>query len=492
MSTVIYLSNQQIEIIEGTRGKTVTISRHLSLKAPEGTIINGMVMDAELFSGFIADVWKENKLSSKDVILLVNSTKFVGQLFEIPKMSDEKTLNYVKRGFSNIDKSEDKIYGYIRFNSSKKNMQRLYAESVSPEYLKNYIDLFENAGIKLKSIRSAESSLMNLATNTLLKYYNSFILLIADGMALGTMLFTDKEYHYYNSVRCFHEQGTNEYAQDLIRSVSQIRQFMQANQLETDIEAIFLAGMKETDLDVYCRNMTAFGLSKKPEMFYDAKSIKGDHAKNVQKYLWPTSALFDGGKCSDFLKLYREKGKNEKSANSLTSKKYLISIAATVLIMAVGFGLSLLWVKLKENELKTIDDYNNSASVMMQAASYDMLTERNSFLASQYLSIADINENLDTYPWATTEVISYIRKLAEGYAEISITSCNADNGTTNLTVMAENPQKISDFAAILSNQPLFYDVTYSGYSLTANGMYSVDISCILSEAAGRNGEGNEN
>ena len=46
MSTVVYLSNQSIQIITGTRGsKKITINDCYILDAPEGSIINGTVTD---------------------------------------------------------------------------------------------------------------------------------------------------------------------------------------------------------------------------------------------------------------------------------------------------------------------------------------------------------------------------------------------------------------------------------------------------------------
>ena len=150
MSTVIYLSNQQIQIVEGKRGKTANVTRCFDYATPQGSIINGIIMDPEGFGSFIKGIWNENKLSVKDVILVINSTKFVGQNMEIPKMSDDKTLDHIRRGFSNIDRSEEKIYGFIRLESSQKKMQRLYAESVSPDFIITGLHL--KAYIRVKEV----------------------------------------------------------------------------------------------------------------------------------------------------------------------------------------------------------------------------------------------------------------------------------------------------------------------------------------------------
>ena len=488
MSTVIYLSNQQIHIVEGKKGKAVTINRYLSYPAPQGTIINGIIMDPDTLGTFLKETWAENKLPVKDVSLVINSTKFVGQNMEIPKMQDEKTLDHIKRGFSNIDRSEDKVYGFIRLESSHKKMQRLYAESVSPDFIKDYLNFFEGIGIKLKGIYSGEGSMISLVNATAAKTYGTFMLMISDSMTLTTVLYVNKVFTYYNSVRCFHEPGTEDYAQDLTRSASQIKQFMQANQLDSELEAILLAGVDQKDLALYKTIMQEYGVQTKIEIFTDGKNIRGNDSISAQKYLFATSGLFESGIGGNYITRYQSK-KTEKKADS--NVKYFVIIAITIFIMAVAFLLAFMYRRNTKKELDEVEDYNNSPAILSQVEEYDRLTYRNSFLIGQYLSIAYINENLDTYPWATSKLQSAIFKLAEGYATVTITSCNADSGTTNMSVTAKNPQIINEFITILMKQDMFHDVTYTGYNYTSENLYQVNVSCTLEESVGRSGEDNE-
>ena len=488
MSTVIYLSNQKIQIVEGKRGKTATVNRCFDFQAPQGSIINGIVMDPDGFGSFLKGIWSENKLSVKDVILVVNSTKFVGQNMEIPKMADDKTLDHIRRGFSNIDRSEEKIYGFLRLESTQKRMQRLYAESVSPDFVKDYIGFFQSIGITLKGIYSGEGSTMGLINSTMAKQRSTFMLMIADTMTLTTILYVNKVFTYYNSARCFHDPGTEEYAQDLTRSVSQIRQFMQANQLEAELEAIILAGMDEGDINLYKAQMRDFGVQTPVEIYYDAKNIKGSAANKVQNHLFATSGLFDSGSFGNYLARYQTKRAEKKDGSNA---KYFIILAATLILSIAVLVFTIIRTSRVKKELDDLESYNNSATVQMQVMEYDELTLRNSFLIQQYLSIANINENLDTYPWATSAVQEKIFKLANGYAYVTMNSCNADSGTTNMDVNASNVQTINEFIAILKNQKIFHEVTYTGYSYSNEGLYHVNVSCTLEEAVGRGGEADE-
>ena len=481
MSIVIYLSNQQVHIVEGKPGKTVTINRYISYPAPQGTIINGIIMDQETFGSFLKEKWEENKLSVKNVSLVVNSTKFVGQNMEIPKMQDEKTLDHIKRGFSNIDRSEEKVYGFIRLEGAHKKMQRLYAESVSPDYITDYLKFFEGIGINLKGIYSGEGSMISLVNATAARNYSTFMLMIADSMTLTTILYVNKVFTYYNSMRCFHEPGTEGYAQDLIRSASQIRQFMQANQLDSELETIMLAGVDDKDLSFYQSNMKDSGVQTKIEIFTDGKNIKGSDSKLAQKYLFATSGLFDGGNGSNYVVRYQSKKVEKKTESNV---KYFVILGVTIVVMTTAFILALMYKKNKEQEYEDLKEFNNSPGTMMQVEEYDELTNRNSFLVGQYMSIAGINEDLETYPWATSKFCNKVYKLADGYATVTITSCNADSGTTDMTVTAQNVKLINEFITILMKQDIFHDVTYTGYSYN-DDQYQVNVTCTLEEAVGR-------
>lgn len=485
MSTVVYLSNQQIHIVDGKRGKTATVNRYLTYPAPQGTIINGIIMDSESLGAFLKEKWAENKLPVKDVSLIVNSTKFVGQNMEIPKMADEKTLDHIRRGFSNIDRSEEKIYGFIRLEGSHKKMQRLYAESVSPEFVNDYINFFDGIGIKLKGIYSGEGSMISMVNATAAKSYGTFMVMIADSMTLTTVLYVNKVFTYYNSVRCFHDPGSEDYAQDLTRSASQIKQFMQANQLDSELEVILLAGVEERDLSFYKTIMQEYGVQTKIDIFSDTKNIKGMDGIFAQKFLFATSGLFECGIGGNYITRYQNK-KTEKKSSS--NAKYFIILGVTVLVMAGAFALAFMYKRNTEKELEDLEEYNTSPTTLFQVEEFDELTYRNSFLVGQYLSIASINENLDTYPWATSKVQQKIFKLSEGYATVTITSCNADSGTTNMSVTAEKVKTINEFITILMKQDIFHDVTYTGYTYSDDNMYQVNVSCTLKEAVGRGGE----
>ena len=128
MSTVIYLANQQIRAVTGKAGQNkIAVSKCYVGDAPEGSIINGIIMDQESFVGFMKQFFQTNGLDTKDVTLVVNSSKFVGKTIEMPCMNDKKTLDFIEREFADIRRDETFIYGYKQIQNDKK-INKIYVD----------------------------------------------------------------------------------------------------------------------------------------------------------------------------------------------------------------------------------------------------------------------------------------------------------------------------------------------------------------------------
>lgn len=484
MSTVIYLSNQKIQVVTGKRGSSkVSVEKTYIDDAPDGTIINGIVMEPELFVGFLKDFWNKNNLPKKNVDLVISSTKFSGKTIEMPVLKDDKTLEFVKREYTEIDRNEERLFSYLQIAKVENKTIKRYVESIPLDYIKEFVGFFEEAGIKLNSICSGESAIISLIAKTVAKKNKTFVVEIADAMTLSTVLWVDGNFYYYNSVRCFHEQGTSEYAQDIARAVSQITQFMQAHQIEATLEKVVLAGVDAKDLDIYREGLMLQGIQTDAEVFDSAGVITSSVGADVQKFVYAVSGLFDDGKYKNFLTQYNfyNKQKNKK-----TLPKGVIAVIITFFVMMIIFAVLLMTKINKQKELEEIEEYNNSPEVLMQTGSYDVLSSRNAFLTAQHDAIVEITDNLATYPSCSKEVVKIINDCADGYAQTEITSFDADTGKVTTTTFAENVDDINKFITRLMSKDTFNKVDYTGYTYdSSREMWHVNVICTLAESVGR-------
>lgn len=486
MSTVVYLSNQQVQIVTGSPGvNRITINECYNADTPDGSIINGMIMDTELFAGFLRDLWANYNLPLKNVVLVINSTKFVAKSIELPVLNEKKTNEFIEREFTDVKKDEDYLlYGYLPIGGENK-VRKLYVEAIYPEFIKDYIDIFDEMGVKLSAIYSGESSLIGLVEITLGRKYKTFILQVAERMTLTSMLFVNGSFYYFNSSRCFHEQGSLDYANDIARSVSQIIQFMQAHQLEYQLEAVCLAGIDPYAFPLYREAIYAQGVSAPIEVFSDG-SIYADSKVDIQNSLRGAGGLVQFDKNTNFLRAYSNAAKHKKKDKDGPDIKNLIGVFVTLAIMLIGFAISATAATLKKKELNKIKDYNEDPVNMMEAAKYEALVLRNSFLASQFDAITDIDENLKTYPLGNDVVMNKIYDCALGYADVEFESFDADAGRFGFTATADSVDNINLFIKELMKQDIFSDIEYTGYSYQeASKTWDIHVDCILNEAAGR-------
>ena len=150
MSVSIYLSSQIIQVAVGTRAKKGALKTVYTAMAPEGSIINGIVMDSDSLGGFLKNFWEEHKLPKNDVYLFVNSNKIAGKNVEVPNLNPKKTRQFVLREFADMQRDGDSnTLAYIPVGFDKETkLRHLYAESAQKDQLKEFLDIFSNMSSK--------------------------------------------------------------------------------------------------------------------------------------------------------------------------------------------------------------------------------------------------------------------------------------------------------------------------------------------------------
>jgi len=483
MSTVIYLANQQVQIVTGSgNAKSLNVKNCITEEAPEGSIINGMVMNAELFEDFIKSLRVSKKIPEKDVVLVVNSTKFVGKTVELPVMNDKKTVNYLMREYQDSGRSEKSLIGYISLLKEKK-FKKIYSEGIEPDFIQYYIDIFARAGVKLNGIYSGEGTLIGFTKITANPHMKTFMLLVADANTLTTVLWVNGTFNYYNSVRCFHEQGTPEYADDIARSVSQINQFMKSNQIEEHLEKIFLNGI-DSEYIPMCAEAIANAGVMYPVQEFEFKSA-GKVNPYQQKYIRAVAGLIEYDKTSNYITRYQSMAKNKDEEKSESSLKTILLIASVIVIMAGSFGAAWYIRDSKQAELDKLIKKNTSPTMLENLRYYEEIMARNAFLVDQHNSIVGLSENLETYPRGNSKTLKVLVDCAVGYADIYYDSFDAESGYISIVAVSEDVESINQFIKILTEQEIFNKVDYTGYAYDENtGMWNINVTCTLAESAG--------
>ena len=488
MSVSVYFSNQIIQIAVGNRGQKAVLKSVYTTMAPEGSIINGIVMDAESLGAHLRSFWDANNLPRKDVYLVVNSNKIAGKSIETPNLNPKKTLGFIKREFSDMQRDDDdNTLAYIQIGTDKKaKIKKLYAEMAPKDQLREFMSIFAEMNISLKGIISGEGSIIGYAQKNIVKKCKTFVLQIVNGNLVSNLLFVDGEYKYYNSIRCFNDPGTEEYLDDLARSLNQLEQFMTAQKLSSTVEKVFGAGTSKGDISQYSQVVRDHGNDAPVELFNPGLSTDAQLNHNAQTALFAVSGLFDQGRDSNFLSHFSLKDDAENKMDPVT-KARIISVIATFIAMLVLFGIVLTLRLIREGKYNDLRSYNNSPTVKLQTQAYEDAVEKRDSMIAKYNSINTVAKTIDSYPLGSEEIIDKIEEDARGYAEIEIISFDADQGKMTFSAEAESVNDIYKYIDVLLKEEIFMTVDHTGYTYDEqDGLYNIHVDCTLAESVGRN------
>ena len=487
MSVSVYLNNLQVQIVIGTHGKKGKFQNSIVVNAPEGSIINGMITDPDNFAGFLSSVWDQYKLSRKDVYLVVNSNKIPGRLVDVPRQSTRKTRQFLARELADMQKEDEKsVICYNVLNGAEKKMTKVYAELIANSLVKEYLDIFGAAGITVKSIVSAEGSIIGLLEQTVAKQYKTFVLQITSGNIVSNILWVNGVFNYFNSTRIFNDPGTEAYYRDCARSLGNMRQFMMAQKLQSEIERVVIAGTERTDLGFYGQFVNDEGINAPVELLSQGLGDTPQQNFEAQKTIFATSGLYDMGWESNFVNKFNSKTEEKKMDPEL--KKGLIIVGTTLGIVLMIFAICLFLRLSRQSEYDSLVEYNTDPTVMSQVSLFDALSARRDALSAQSNSIRNVLDTIETYPILNDEIIDVLENTAKGYADIKIGSFDAENGLVNVTATAKDVEKINQYIDRLEEQEIFNNVTYSGYTKLSDGTWSINVKCIFAEGVGRDGE----
>ncbi|MCR5120450.1 MAG: hypothetical protein K6B44_12625 [Lachnospiraceae bacterium] len=487
MSTVIYFSNKQIQVV-CSRGSGMNARPYsaYTMASPEGSVINGIIMDPDALAPFIKGFFEYNKISLRDVSLVINSSKIAGKRIELPKMSDTRTLEFVSREFNDLSRDEaEPVFSYTGLAGEKgSKVRKLYAETIDSEFIRDYVELFAGIGIQLKGIYSSEGTMIRMIEQTAGKRCRNFVVQVADDNMLINVLWAEGNFVYYSGQRCFNEPGTEEYMEECVRALSQLTQFMKANQMDTPIQNIYVAGIKDLDIDAYRQLTAASRIEASVDWFDCGLAQRVGHNFDLTGVLPALAGLFGQDRNNNLLNGYIQMKKEKKTDAFWTRSIILmVSVFLLMLLLTLIFGFR---KKMTEDQLMRVRGYNEDPAVLMELALYDQTVNEMITEFDRKNSYGNVKNAVETFPVFDDKIREPLERCAQGYAEIELSSFDAIAGVLSFTANSERVQDINKFIERVQDEEIFSSVSYSGYSLNEkDNTWNIHVTCILAEGAGR-------
>lgn len=217
MSTVVYLSNQEVRVVIGRQsGNTISVDAAIRENAPEGSIINGQVLNEEAFTEFLADFWERYRLPVKDVTLVLGSARTVVKAIAVPQLPYRKMMNYLPHEFACAKPENDAMYTYdVLFREGEK--YRVFAGKMERGFLRQHILRFQKLGIRISS--ASIGMMMNIKMIQRIPHLQdkTCVVQMADGLNLVSILLVQGRYYHFTSSRVFASQGSMAFGWEIAR-----------------------------------------------------------------------------------------------------------------------------------------------------------------------------------------------------------------------------------------------------------------------------------
>lgn len=486
MSEVVFLSNTNIQIAVGSAaGNGVKVSKLFSAPLPEGAVLNGVVMDKDTVIETIKTAWQTNKIPKSEVTLILNSPQLRANRIDAPILPDKKTTEYISRETADTEygRFQNPVTGwYIVSKNNKTKTNQIVYETADAEFVSTYVDIFDKAGLKLKSIHNG----VQIVTQFFTKHSSgkNIIYMILDGNSLVTIFFYDGKFYYDSTSRVFAQPGTPEFAREIYGSVSSIRQFMSAQRLEGSVKDVLFAGITQPQVSSLANDILNIDSEVDISLMMPPQGTTiSDSQSAFPFFVYPIAGLKKIDEKLPILKA--SKHSKDKASSSSGIKKLILPFAGIFVLGLIAFGVLTAIKAAKKAELKEIQDYINNPAIIAQVAEYDAMHDNMGEIGTIQGGADQLEEYINTYPLPDSSINNKILTAAAAHdVQIQFNSYSASNGVFNITASSPIVDDINMFIADLMALDVFYNVDYTGYELSDDGTYwQIHVTCILAERA---------
>ncbi len=259
MAVSLYISNNYINAVQGSSAKgSVIVKSSVKVPVQEGLLINGMIMNEDLLSDAVKNVWADNTELSKNISLIVDSTSVLSKRLRVPVANDKKLLEIIKDEYAEVENYDRLLYDYRVLNpKAKGGGMDILSCAVEREFIEGYISLFDKAGLKLESVNTALSSIIDAAAFSKALSRKTYVIANLDGNNLSNTLFVNGDYNYSSRSRLLEEVGCEDSVSEMYRILSSLIQFNKSQKTGFDITDIFFTGDIPETASALCMELSA-------------------------------------------------------------------------------------------------------------------------------------------------------------------------------------------------------------------------------------------
>ena len=244
---------------------------------------------------------------------------------------------------------------------------------------------------------------------------------------------------------------------------------------------VYCLGFSKEDFDVSAEQIGLLGLNT--SVLGESPSVV-IHGGSIRECFDHVGALALG---KDEGNLYREIASSDERNKKRDA--FLLKLLPLLLLVAVFTVITSSMIAgntAKERKVEELNAYLTNADNVAKEQAYNDYLAGSAKFNAMLAAATQMKEAIDSYPRAVSALDSIIINAGVGIVDVSIQSFDAASGQLSFTATGQGAERLNEFVEALQNTGIFLNVTYSGYNLIeSTGIYNVNVSCVLSAAAGR-------
>jgi hypothetical protein len=461
---VLYINNDEVKILlaDFKKGETKVI-KSLQYTLEPGSVINGVLIK----TNEILNILKGNSKLLKNATVVLNSSNIQIKKLDHPELKGKQFDNYIKKEFS-IPEDTSIIYG----STSRKigNQYKTIFMGVPVDIIKSYLQLFEEAKIKLGRFEILQNGMAKFVKNKKDLEGQTFVLNLIEGNNLISVLMEAGEYVLTERSRLMAEPGSDQFLDELLQKISSLVQFNKSQKSPYEIAKSYYVGLPRDMLLTLEEKSLSSSIGLEIVGFIDDSL----HDRVGLSHFCCFMGMLEKKSDINLMKQYKKQVlKNKKR------KWGMIAILLALIVVIGGFTFVKFKNILTENENR---NYESEISETANAKELAELIDKQNQIMNIPEIVEELNKAQDTgadKDLLNASKLLKIMEVSKGTITISSIEGNGVSGSLVIDGTGSDEFSTSSFISKLKETELFSNVQYSGYTSTNANEYSFTITCIL-------------
>lgn len=474
MKSSIYISHKKVEVIGYTKsGKKVTIKQYASGLLPEGTMINGKIIERGYLVECLHSICGKNPKLFTDSTLIVDGSSIFAKKMTLPKLSKWRCEQHIREDFADTNDSiEELVCDYYQLEPKNKTDNTILAFAADKVQIDGYVSACRSAGIKLNSIRVGVQAILNYMDTRLDLKRTTVVLNVIDGVMMLSMLF-EKGVNVFMSRTRLYGDDYEQYIQSMLQNLSGLIQFNRSQNFNEIMYSYYL-GLAKNDLTLMNE------INPYPGITLEALNIFGS-VVGVDKLPPELSFVFLNTLLEkDSIDLIQSCKKLQKLKKRQRPKKYWIPVLICLLALLAA-PVAYLYYQMFEvsAQLDDVKAYVTGEAVVSKSNELDQIMAETSYYTGIVNQINGKIEWDESMVPVSATLLDLVTKTYSDKVTILQLDFNSDAGSLRVNGSSASEIDSAAYVDALKRSRLVDGVKYTGYNYDSEGKYNFSIDIAL-------------